>query len=514
MHVNPLSGAGTSYMMWMLMGFNLVTATFVVSFGRLADRFGRVKLYNMGFAIFTAASILLSLVPEWGGASICIMIGLRVLQGVGAGFLFSNSTAIITDAFPVNQRGMAMGINQIFGTGGTIIGIVAGGLLSVINWRLVFWVAVPFGIAGTLWAYFKLHELNTPDRSPHTDWLGNFTFAAGLILLLIAVTIGIMPYKTSVMGWGNPLVVGGIVLGILFLVAFVVIELTVKQPMFELRLFKSREFAAGNISLFLSTLAHGGFQFILIIWLQGIWLPLHGYNFEDTPLWAGIYMLPMTAGFFIAGPTCGRLSDRFGARYFATGGMLMAVVGFILLNLLPVNFHLAPFFAIQFFMGLGNGMFAAPNTTAIMNSLPADKRGVGNGMRSAFFNTSNVLSMSLYFAVLLYGMSQKLPGAMSSSLLAAGVPTAIAAKIAALPPTGALFAAFLGYNPMKNLIDPATMAALPQAVQATLLGHEFFPNAIAPAVLDSMHTCFWMSAALALVSAVASWLRGSRKVEG
>jgi MFS family permease len=508
MHVNPLSPSGANYMMWMLMGFNLVTATFLVSFGRVSDRYGRVKLYNLGFAVYTVASILLSMVPEAGGTGISIMIGLRLLQGIGAGFLFSNSTAIITDAFPSNERGGAMGINQIFSVGGSILGIIVGGLLSVVHWRWVFLVSVPVGIAGTLWAYFKLKELATPDRRQSTDWWGNLSFAVGLTILLLAVTLGIMPYGKSPMGWGNPLVWGGMILGGVLLILFVIVELKVKYPMFDLKLFKLRAFAAGNVSLFLSTLARGGFQFIVIVWLQGIWLPLHGYNFEDTPLWAGIYMMPMMAGFFLAGPLCGRLSDRYGARGFATGGMMIAVVCFLLLNLLPANFSFAPFCAILVVMGIGNGMFAAPNTAAIMNALPADKRGVGSGMRGSFMNTGQVLSMALYFAILLYGMSRHLPAALSSSLLAAGVPSTAAAQIAALSPSGALFAAFLGYNPMANLIPHSIMAGLPAATQQTLIGHNFFPNAIAPAVMASLHVCFWMSAVLALASAAASWMRG------
>jgi MFS family permease len=508
MHLNPLSPSGANYMMWMLMGYNLVTATFIVSFGRVSDRFGRVKLYNLGFLVFTIASVLLSIVPAIGSVGVVILIALRLMQGVGAGFLFSNSTAIITDAFPKNERGTAMGINQIFSVGGSILGIMVGGILSVIHWRWVFLVSVPVGIAGTLWAYFRLKELATPDRRQTTDWLGNITFAAGLTLLLAAVTVGIMPYGADLMGWRNPLVIGGMAIGIALLITFILVEMHVKSPMFDLRLFHIREFAAGNVSLFLSTLARGGLQFILIIWLQGIWLPLHGFNFEDTPLWAGIYMMPMTAGFFVAGPLCGKLSDRWGARWFATGGMLINVVCFLLLNLLPANFGFAPFCAIITIMGIGNGMFAAPNTASIMNVLPADKRGVGSGMRASFMNTGMTLSMALYFAILLYGMAQHLPATLQSGLAAAGVPAALAAKIAALPPTGALFAAFLGYNPMGSLLDGATMAALPEATRQALLGTTFFPQAIAPAVMDSLHICFYMSAVLALVSAAASWLRG------
>ncbi|QAT48837.1 MFS transporter [Caproiciproducens sp. NJN-50] len=514
MNVDPMAPGGVSYMLWMLMGYTVVTATLLVSFGRISDIFGRVRLYNLGFAVFTGASILLYFTPSSGSSGIFIMIIFRLLQGVGAGFLFSNSTAILTDAFSANERGAAMGLNQIAGIGGSLLGLILGGLLADINWRLVFLVSVPVGLFGTVWAYVKLKEQTMPDKTQKIDWLGNGTFAVGLTLLLLALTYGIMPYGSSNMGWANPLVLLGLALGVLLLVAFVFIELRVKMPMLHLELFRIRAFAFGNISLFLSSVARGGLQFMLIIWLQGIWLPLHGFSFEETPLWAGIYMIPMMAGFFVMGPLSGKLSDRYGARWFSTGGMLLSVAGFLLLTLLPANFGYASFAVILVLLGCGMGMFAAPNTTAIMNSVPPAQRGATSGMRATFQNTGMALSMTLYFAIIIVGLAHNLPPILYQGLVGAGVPQAIARQIASLPPTSALFAAFLGYNPMGSLVDPATLASLPNATKTLILGSDFFPNAIAPAVMSSLRLAFYISAALSAVAAVASFLRGKRFVYG
>lgn len=514
MKVDPMSTGGVPYMLWMLMGYTVVTATLLVSFGRISDIFGRVRLYNLGFAIFTAASILLYFTPGIGGTGVLIMIIFRLLQGVGAGFLFSNSTAILTDAFASHERGMAMGLNQIAGIGGSLLGLILGGILADIDWRLVFLVSVPVGLFGTLWAYRKLREQSAPDKTQRIDWLGNGTFAVGLTVLLLALTYGIMPYGGSTMGWGSPFVIAGTLLGLVLLVAFVFIEMRVKMPMFHLELFRIRAFTCGNLSLFLSSVARGGLQFMLIIWLQGIWLPLHGYSFESTPLWAGIYMLPMMAGFFVMGPLSGRLSDRYGARFFSTGGMVLSVAGFLLLNALPYNFGYAPFCAILVLLGCGMGMFAAPNTTAIMNAVPAAQRGATAGMRSTFQNAGMALSMTLYFAIIILGLAHSLPSILYKDLVGAGVQAEIARKIAAMPPTSALFAAFLGYNPMGSLIGASTLKTLPAATRTVLLSKQFFPHAIAPAVMSSLHLAFYISAAMSAVAAVASYLRGGRYVHG
>lgn len=514
LHVDPMQASNVPYMLWMLMGYTVVTATLLVSFGRISDIYGRVRLYNLGFAVFAVTSVLLFLAPGKGTAGVQQLIILRLLQGVGAGFLFSNSTAIITDAFASHQRGMAMGINQIAGIGGSLIGLIVGGLLADIDWKLVFLVSVPAGLFGTVWAYLKLKETTQPDRSQKIDWAGNITFAVGLTVLLLALTYGIMPYGSDKMGWRNPLVIVGCLIGILLLISFVIVELRVRNPMFHLRLFRIRAFSCGCISLFLSSVARGGLQFMLIIWLQGIWLPLHGYSFASTPLWSGIYMLPMMAGFFAMGPLSGMLSDRFGARWFSTGGMILTVVGFVLLTFLPANFSYGIFFVLLLILGFGMGMFSAPNTTAIMNAVPANQRGASAGMRSTLQNTGIALSMTLYFSIILIGMVHQLPPILSQGLIAQGVPVASAVKISQLPPTVALFSAFLGYNPMSHLVPASVLSALPAASRATLLGTRFFPLTIAPAVMSSLRLAFYMSAAMSAIAAVASFLRGGRYVYG
>ncbi len=508
--INPMAPGSTVYLLWLLMGYTVVTATLLVSFGRISDIFGRTRLYNLGFAIFTAASVLLALTPGTGTSGAIELVAFRLLQGVGAGFLFSNSTAIITDAFPKHQRGMAMGLNQILGIGGSLAGLIVGGLLADLHWRYVFLVSVPVGLFGTVWAFLKLKETGVLKKDQKIDWLGNGTFAIGLTVLLLALTYGIMPYGISKMGWGNPMVIAGIVIGIVMLAAFIYIEFHVEMPMFHLELFKIRAFSAGNLSLFLSSIARGGLQFMLIIWLQGIWLPLHGYSFEKTPLWAGIYMLPMMLGFFIMGPISGYLSDRFGARGFSTIGMILTAFSFLLFTFLPANFNYIPFVVILLIAGVGMGMFAAPNTTAIMNTVPPEHRGAASGMRATLQNSGSALSMTLYFSILIVGLAKNLPSAMFNGLVGAGVPSVVAEKVANLPPTGALFAAFLGYNPMAQLVPTSVLHKLPMVKQQLIVGKVFFPQLIAPAVMSSLRTAFYISMILSIVAAIASFLRGKR----
>ena len=513
-NVNPLAPDETTYLLWVLMGYMVITATLLVSFGRLSDIFGRVRLYNLGFAVFTAGSILLFLTPGTGNTGAMELIVFRLVQAVGAGFLFSNSAAILTDAFPHSERGMAMGLNQIAFVGGSLLGLILGGFLSVVHWRLVFLVSVPVGIAGTVWAYLRLQETGLIIKKQKLDLVGNTTFALGLTALLVALTYGIMPYGSSVMGWASPMVRAGIAAGLVLLAAFVFIETRVSDPMFRLSLFRIRMFWAGNLSGFLYSVARGGLMFMLIIWLQGIWLPLHGFNFEDTPLWAGIYMMPMMAGFLFMGPASGWLSDRYGSRGFATGGMLLTVAGFLLLAWLPANFSYLPFLLILLLLGLGMGMFAAPNTTAIMNAVPPEYRGVASGMRATIQNSGALLSMALFFTIVIVGLAGKLPAAMYAGLVSAGIPASVALQVAHLPPTGALFAAFLGYNPMGNLIPSAVLAHLPATTRDLVLGKDFFPMIMAPAFMASLRMTFYGSAAISLVAAGASFLRGGKYIHG
>ncbi len=509
-HINPLAPGETNYFLWMLLGYMVVTATLLVTFGRISDMFGRVRLYNLGFAIFTFGSILLWLTPGTGNTGALELILFRLVQGVGAGFLFANSAAILTDAFPANQRGLALGINQIAAILGSVIGLILGGILSYFSWRLVFLVSVPVGLVGTVWAYLMLREVATIRTHQKIDWAGNVTFAIGATILLLGITYGIEPYGGSPTGWGNPLVIGALSGGVILLGLFIWIELHVQDPMFRLELFKRRMFAAGNASSFLASIARGGLQFMLIIWLQGIWLPLHGYSYDVTPLWAGIYLLPLLVGFVVMGPLSGWLSDRFGARLFSTLGMVIQAVGFFLLTFLPANFDYIWFAIILFMLGIGQGMFSSPNTSSVMGSVPADQRGVASGMRATFQNSGSLVSIGVFFSIITAGLASALPITLLSGLTRAGVPTAVANKIAHLPPTSALFAAFLGYNPMATLLPANVLHALPQVNQANLLGRSFFPNLISPPFLIGLHGVFYLSAVMCLVAALASFLRGKQ----
>jgi EmrB/QacA subfamily drug resistance transporter len=510
-HINPLAPGETNYFLWMLLGYMVITATLLVTFGRISDIFGRVRLYNLGFAIFTVGSILLWLTPGTRNTGALELIIFRLVQGVGAGFLFSNSAAILTDAFPAHQRGLALGINQIAAVLGSVIGLILGGILSYFSWRLVFLVSVPVGIVGTIWAYMMLREVATLRAHQKIDWIGNITFALGTTILLLGITYGIEPYGNSPIGWGNPLVIGALVIGVVLLTAFIWIERHVEDPMFQLQLFKIRAFAAGNASSFLASIARGGLQFMLIIWLQGIWLPLHGYNYDVAPLWAGIYMIPLMIGFLFMGPLSGYLSDRFGARVFSTTGMVLQALGFFLLTLLPANFSYIWFAIIIFLLGLGQGMFSSPNTSSVMGSVPADQRGAASGMRATFQNSGSVVSIGVFFSIITAGLATALPATLFNGLTAAGVPASTAEKIAHLPPTSALFAAFLGYNPVGTLVPQSVQHAISPDRLSNLLGHQFFPNLISGPFMISIHNVFYLSVAMCLVAALASFLRGKQQ---
>ncbi len=508
--INPLEPQNVSYLLWLLMGYMVVTAVLVVSFGRVGDMYGRVRMYNLGFAVFTVGSILLSLVFWTGPSAALALIGLRVVQGVGGALLMANSAAILTDAFPADQRGMALGINTVAGIAGSFIGLVIGGLLSVVDWHMIFLVSVPVGIAGTLWAYFRLREIGVSKRA-RIDWWGNVTFGVGLISILVGITYGIQPYGGHPTGWTNPLVIGSIVGGLVVLGIFMLIETRVEYPMFRLGLFRIRAFSMGNFAGLLAAIGRGGLMFMLIIWLQGIWLPLHGYTYESTPLWAAIYMLPMTFGFLIAGPVSGWLSDRFGARPFATGGMAAAAVTFGLMLMLPANFHYLWFALLLLANGLAMGLFSAPNTAGIMNSVPANERGVASGMRATFQNAGMNLSIGLFFSLMIIGLAATLPTTMFKGLTAQDVPAAIAHQVANLPPVGSLFAAFLGYNPMQSLLGPV-LPSLPADKAAYITGKVFFPHLISVPFMDGMHVTFTFAMIMMIVAALASWFRGKRYV--
>lgn len=507
--LDPLQPGNVSYLLWMLMGYMLVTAVLVVTLGRLGDMYGRVKIYNAGFALFTVTSIVLAVDPFTGGAGATWLIGWRVVQAIGGAMLMANSAAIITDAFPVRQRGMALGVNIVAALAGSFIGLVAGGVLAEWDWRSVFWINIPLGVLGTVWAYRSLHDTGVR-RHARIDWWGNATFAVGLTAVLAAITYGIQPYGGHTMGWTNPWVVAGLAGGAAVLAAFGVIESRVAEPMFPLALFRNAVFTGGNAASLLAAVARGGLQFMLIIWLQGIWLPLHGYSYESTPLWAGIYLVPMTIGFLLAGPLSGYLSDRFGARPFATGGLLVMAASFVGLLLLPGDFDYPAFAVLIFVNGLGGGLFAAPNTAQVMSSVPAAMRGAASGMRATFMNAGQVLSIGVFFSLMVAGLANSLPGALGSGLTAQGVPAATAAEVAQLPPVGTLFAAFLGYNPIAELLGPQVLGALPPENAATLTGLGFFPRLIAAPFHHGLVIVFWLAIAMAVVGALASLFRGPR----
>jgi MFS family permease len=509
--INPLKPGNTSYLLWLILSFLIVSSVLVVSLGRLGDMYGRVKMYNLGFAVYTFFSLLLTITWMSGSAAALYLIIMRVFQGVGAAFLIANSGALLTDAFPEHQRGMALGINQVSALSGSFIGLVLGGILGPIQWRLIFLVSVPVGLFATIWAYRSLREVPV-QRHGGIDWPGNITFALGLISVMVGITYGIQPYGGHTMGWTSPFVLGCLVSGVALLIAFGIIETLVPDPMFRLDLFRIRAFTAGCISTLLAAIGRGGLMFILIIWLQGIWLPLHGYDFARTPLWAGIYMLPLTVGFLIAGPISGFLSDRFGSRPFATGGMLAAAATFGLLELLPVNFPYPAFAALLLCNGLAMGAFAAPNRAGVMNSLPRQHRGVGAGMNSTFQNSAQVLSIGVFFTLMIIGLSSTLPGALYHGLTTHGVPKAAALKAANLPPVTSLFSAFLGFSPVQHLLGTPVLSHLSQANQAVLNGRGFFPSLISKPFRDGLHAAFDFAVVACLIAAGASWLRGGKYV--
>ena len=506
--IDPLQPGNSFYLLWMILGFLVVTSVLVVSLGRLGDIYGRVRIYNLGFAVFTFFSLLLSITWTSGHAAGIWLIVMRLFQAVGAAMLTANAAAILTDAFPSNQRGTALGINQTAAFSGTFIGLVLGGILAPINWRLIFLVSVPIGLFATVWGYLKLREL--ADRRPaRIDWPGNVTFALGLVLVMIGITYGIEPYGGSTMGWTNPAVISELAAGVALLIAFCVIETRVAEPMFHLELFKIRAFTAGVLASFLAALSRGGLMFMLIIWLQGIWLPLHGVDFADTPLRAGLAMLPLTFGFLIAGPVSGILSDRFGARPFATGGMIGTAICFALFEILPVDFSYPVFAVLLFVTGLVMAAFGSPNRAGVMNSLPPQHRGSGSGMNTTFQNSAQVLSIGIFFTLMIIGLSASLRTNLDQGLVAHGVPAAVATHVANLPPVSTLFAAFLGYNPVQHLVGAHVLSQLPAGQQAALTGRTFFPGLISSSFRTGLRAAFDFAIVASVLAAIASWTRGT-----
>lgn len=523
--MDPTDPGAFQYLLWLLMGFGLITATLLLTIGRLADMYGRVKLFRLGFLIFAIGSILLYLTPGTGNTGALELIIFRLIQAVGSAFTIANSSAILTDAFPVSERGKALGINMVAFMSGQFIGLLLGGVLATYNWRYVFLVNIPFAILGTVWSYWKMKDISFRASKTSLDIVGNLLFVGGLTSLLIGVTYALMPYEhdgiTDAMGWNNPWVMAALGIGIVLLVAFPFVESKVKNPMFKLEFFKIRAFAYGCLASFTAAIARGGAMFMLILLLQGIWLPLQGYRFEDTPLWAGIYMLPMTLGFMIMGPISGMLSDKYGPRWIATAGMSIVALAFIGLALLPYNFDYWELGILIFFMGIGNGMFASPNSSSIMNSVPPQNRGVASGMLSTLSNSASTLSMSIFFTIVIVGIQKSFPGAVYSSFASLGsaqiAPALqqLANQLAIMSPTNALFSAFLGYNPMSsilNSIDPSIVSSIPQQIVTTLTSNYWFPQTLQQAFMPALRISFIIGAVLCSIAAVLSAMRGQRYV--
>ena len=513
-HIDPLTSF--QYLLWILMGYGLVTATLLLSFGRLSDIYGRVKLFKLGFLIFTVGSILLYLTPSTGDAGALEIIIFRIVQAVGSALFMANSSAILTDAFPSTERGKALGINMVALMSGQFIGLILGGILAIFDWRFVFLVSVPFGILGTVWSSWKLKETSIKAPKTKLDIWGNTVFVLGITLLLVGVTYGLMPYGNDPMGWANPWVIASMVAGLVFLVIFPFIERRIPSPMFRLDLFKIKMFTYANAAALLNALGRGGMMFMLILLLQGIWLPLNGYSYASTPFWAGIYMLPLTAGVIIMGPISGWLSDKYGPRWIATIGMIITTISFLVLADLPYNFQYVYFGLALFMMGVGNGMFGSPNSASIMNSVPAQDRGVASGMMTTVMNTAFTASMAMFFTILIVGITQRFPEAMTASLVSIGA-VKLAPVLSNIPPTGALFSAFLGYNPVESILGnlpPSVVASIPAATKTTITGTTWFPSAFATAFMPALKLSFYIGAAFCAVAAVLSWLRGGTYIHG
>ena len=510
-HIDPVNSF--QYLLWILMGYGLVTATLLLSFGRLSDMYGRVKMFRLGFIIFSVGSILLYLTPSTGDAGAIEIIVFRLVQGVGAAFFMANSAAILTDAFPSSERGKALGINIVAAIAGNFFGLVLGGVLAVFNWRYVFLISVPFGLIGMVWS-FKLKELSKRAVKSKIDIWGNITLVMGITLILVGITYGLLPYGNSPMGWSNPWVIITMIIGLVSLILFPFIEYRVESPMFRLDLFRNKSFAFANMAGLLGSLSRGGLMFMLILLLQGIWLPLHGYSYESTPFWAGIYMLPLTAGIVIMGPLSGLLSDTYGPRWISTGGMIIVTISFLLFAVLPINFNVIEFAFAEFLMGIGSGMFSTPNTASIMNSVPSEDRGVASGMISTLRNTAGTASMAIFFTIVIVGITQRFPEAMITSLTSIGAAN-LAPMLSNIPPTAALFSAFLGYNPVNTILTtlpPTVVAHIPNTILNILMGITWFPSTLSNAFLPSLQTSFIIGAILSAIEAVLSALRGERYI--
>lgn len=508
--INPMNSF--QYLLWILMVFGLVNATLLLSFGRLSDIYGRAKFFKLGFLIFTIGSVLLYLTPSTGDAGAIEIIIFRIIQAVGSAFTMANGSAIIADSFHHSERGKALGINMVMWMAGQFIGLLLGGILAVFNWRYVFLVSVPFGIIGTIWSVLKLKEISIISGEGKIDYFGNITFVAAIISILLGISYGLMPYGNDSMGWSNPWVIFAMVFGIVLLPIFLYIETKVEVPMFNLNLFKIKMFSFANLAGLSNSLARGGMMFMLIILLQGIWLPLNGYSYESTPFWAGVFMLPLTLGMAIMGPISGHMSDKYGPRWISTTGMVINTMAFLILASLPYNFDYWVFAIALFTMGIGSGMFGSPNTASIMNSVPAQDRGVASGMQYTIMNTAFTISMGIFFTIVIVGISQRFPEEITSSFTSIGA-SQLAPLFNQIPPTGALFSAFLGYNPVGTMLQSLpqqTINMIPQQIITTITGTTWFPKTLANAFMPSLQMAFYIGAVMSAIAAIFSAFRGEK----
>jgi EmrB/QacA subfamily drug resistance transporter len=368
-------------LVWIAIGYWVVTASMLLTFGRLADMFGRVKLYNLGFALFTIGSGLCC-ISQTGEQ----LIVFRIIQALGAAFIFSNSSAILSDSFPESERGKALGINQISIVVGSVMGLVIGGALtSYFGWRSIFWLNIPIGIFATIWAFSKLKELGTIKKEK-VDWMGNLLFTGGLITLLVGITFGSFHLLKI---WEIILFILG---GISLLILFYKIEKKVSFPMMDLGLFRIKPFISSNIAIFFNSLARGAFTFVMVFYLQGPTMHLN-------PLDSGIYLIPVSLALAIFAPITGWFYDKYRSQIISQTGMIVSAVGFVLLAFMGSNISFVDAILPLALIGAGMGIFTSPNRATIMNSVPPNRRGVAAGISTTLVMTGSAFSIGLVFII-------------------------------------------------------------------------------------------------------------------
>ncbi len=510
-HLNPFQSGSFPYLLWLIMSYMIVLSVTLVSIGKLSDIFGRVRIFNLGFLIFTIGSILLYLAPGTGYTIALELIVFRVVQAIGGAFLMANTFAIITDNFNSEERGFAISINSVAAVSGVSIGVVLGGVLATIYWRDIFLLSVPIGIFGTAWSYLKLKDVREK-AARKIDIAGNITFALGLIILLLGITYGITPYKNNPMGWTNPLVLAALVSGAALLMAFPFIEGKVSAPMFDMHLFHNRNFSISIFSLLISSLGMMGLMYMLTLLFQGIWLPIHGYRYSVTPLWAGIYMLPLPISMGIFGVMSANLSKRINSRMLTTLGLFISAGALFSLVLLSYNFSYIFLAVIIIIFGIGYGIFNVPNVNVAMSSVPANERGSASGILNTMRNIGYTASIGIFFSILILGLSISYPPAIGAGLASEHI-SSLGPAFKNIPPTQILFSTFLGLNTVKYVIA-TTAISIPHSTLLIITGHLWFPNIIAPAFMSSMHDVFLLGGGITVIAGIASLFRKPVYTEG